>query len=182
MNSRHLIIVLLVTQWITACMSQSSPIATSVETETKTPIPTMVEQRTPNPTTTTQIEPTQPQNTPEPVATETPMSSETPIEVTAESEPTEVIVSFSQDVLPILQKSCTRCHGSSRKEEGLDLRSYAAVMAGSRNGPVVVPGDANNSPLVELVVTGKMPKRGTKLTPEQVQILIDWVNQGAMNN
>jgi len=36
--------------------------------------------------------------------------------------------------------------------------------------------------LVELVTTQKMPKRGPKLTPPQIQIITDWVNQGALNN
>ena len=55
-------------------------------------------------------------------------------------------------------------------------------MAGSKNGPVIAAGDADNSLLVELVSTQKMPKRGPKLTPDQVQVIIDWVNQGALNN
>ena len=64
----------------------------------------------------------------------------------------------------------------------LDLKTHASLMAGSDNGPVVAPGDAANSLLVEMVATQKMPKRGPKLTPPQVQILTDWVNQGALNN
>jgi hypothetical protein len=55
-------------------------------------------------------------------------------------------------------------------------------MAGSENGLVIVPGDAENSLLVELVATQEMPKRGPKLTPPQVQIITDWVNQGALDN
>jgi hypothetical protein len=74
------------------------------------------------------------------------------------------------------------CHGGERVEEGLLLRSYAELMSGSDNGPVIIPGDAQNSLLVELVVNQKMPKRGPKLTPPQVQLIIDWVNQGALDN
>jgi hypothetical protein len=55
-------------------------------------------------------------------------------------------------------------------------------MAGSDNGPVIAPGDAANSLLVEMVATQKMPKRGPKLTPPQVQLITDWVNQGALDN
>jgi hypothetical protein len=32
------------------------------------------------------------------------------------------------------------------------------------------------------VIEGEMPKRGDKLTPEQVQIISDWVAGGALNN
>jgi hypothetical protein len=74
------------------------------------------------------------------------------------------------------------CHGGQRTEKGLDMKSFDSLMAGSENGPVVTPGDAAHSKFVELVANQKMPKRGPKLTPPQVQLFTDWVNQGALNN
>ena len=62
------------------------------------------------------------------------------------------------------------------------MKSYADIMAGSDNGPVIVPGDADNSLMVELLLANKMPKRGPKLTPPQTQLIVDWVNQGALDN
>ena len=91
-------------------------------------------------------------------------------------------VSFANDVLPIIESRCVNCHGGDRTQEGLDLKTHAALMAGSDNGPVVAPGDAANSLLVELVANQKMPKRGPKLTPPQVQLITEWVNQGALDN
>lgn len=102
---------------------------------------------------------------------------------TATAEPAASgTVSFANDVLPILQSRCVNCHGGERVEEGLLLRSYAELMAGSNNGPVILPGDAAGSLLVELITNQKMPKRGPKLTPPQVQLITDWVNQGALDN
>jgi uncharacterized membrane protein len=91
-------------------------------------------------------------------------------------------VSFTNDILPILQSRCVNCHGGNKVEEGLTLKTYADLMAGSDNGPVIVSGDAAGSLLVELVTAQKMPKRGPKLTPPQVQLIVDWINQGALNN
>lgn len=91
-------------------------------------------------------------------------------------------VSFSRDVLPVLESRCINCHGGQRTSEGLDMKTYAALMAGSQNGPVVTPGDASNSSFVTLSAEGKMPKRGPKLTPSEIQLLTDWVNAGAPNN
>jgi len=91
-------------------------------------------------------------------------------------------VSFANDILPILQSRCINCHGGERIEEGLSLKSYNDVMAGSDNGPVVVSGDASNSLLMELILANKMPKRGPKLTPPQAQLINDWISQGALNN
>lgn len=104
---------------------------------------------------------------------------------TAEPAAPEVVaggVSFQNDVLPILERSCVRCHGGMRREEGLDLRAYAGLMAGSVNGPVVIAGNADGSQFITLVMDGEMPRRAPRLADEQVQILIDWVNQGALDN
>jgi mono/diheme cytochrome c family protein len=91
-------------------------------------------------------------------------------------------VSFTSDILPIFESRCIGCHGGERTQEGLDLKTHASLIAGSDNGPVVVPGDAANSLLVEMVATQKMPKRGPKLTPPQIQLITDWINQGALDN
>ena len=91
-------------------------------------------------------------------------------------------ISFTKDIVPILDGRCVNCHGRQRTEEGLVLKSYSDIMQGSKNGMVVVPGDASNSLLAQLVENQKMPKRGPKLTPSQVQLIVDWINQGALDN
>jgi uncharacterized membrane protein len=91
-------------------------------------------------------------------------------------------VSFAADVLPILQSRCVNCHGGDRVEEGLIMKTLADIMAGSENGSIVTPGDADNSLMAEMIVSQEMPKRGPKLTPPQVQTIIDWINQGALDN
>jgi mono/diheme cytochrome c family protein len=91
-------------------------------------------------------------------------------------------VSFASDVLPIFQATCIKCHGGDEIKEGLNLTTYDGVIAGSFNGPVIHPGDSNDSYLVRQIIDGEMPKRGPKLTDEQIQTITDWVNQGALNN
>ena len=91
-------------------------------------------------------------------------------------------VSFANNVYPILEARCIKCHGVETKKEGLDLRTYDDIMAGSRNGSVLTPGNAADSLMVQLIERGKMPNRGPKLTPEEAQIIKDWINQGALNN
>ncbi len=95
---------------------------------------------------------------------------------------TGATVSFTDNILPLFESRCMNCHGQEKLEEGLSLRTYTDMMVGSKNGTVVVPGDASNSLLAQLVSNQKMPKRGPKLTPPQVQLIIDWINQGAPDN
>jgi mono/diheme cytochrome c family protein len=90
--------------------------------------------------------------------------------------------SFANDVMPILANSCQDCHGGKQTKAGLDLKSYDSLMAGSFDGAVILAGNSAESLLVQLVVEGKMPKRGDKLTPEQIQTISDWIDAGALNN
>ncbi len=91
-------------------------------------------------------------------------------------------VSFTKDILPILQSRCVNCHGGERVSNGLSMKTYTDLMSGSQNGPVVTPGNAADSTMIQMIAEQKMPKNGPKLTPSQVQTITDWVNQGALNN
>lgn len=109
-----------------------------------------------------------------------PMAPETgqPAEPGASADP----VSFREHIQPIMLSRCIGCHGGDKKAGGLGLETYADIVAGSEDGPVVVAGDAANSSFVQLVVSGDMPKQGPKLTHAELQLLIDWVHQGALDN
>lgn len=117
-----------------------------------------------------------------PVQPETTVS--TPVEtlLTVTLETTTGSASFSQDVLPILQANCTRCHGTSRQSGGLMLNTYDNVMAGGVSGLVIQPGNAQESILVEKVTTGAMPKNGAKLSDANIQVIINWINAGALDD
>jgi uncharacterized membrane protein len=91
-------------------------------------------------------------------------------------------VSYAKDVRPILESRCRNCHMGEFVSEGLHMDTYESLMDGSDDGPVIVPGDANDSLLVQKLAQGKMPKRGPKLTPTQIQIITDWIDAGALNN
>ncbi len=119
-----------------------------------------------------------------PAATDTlpPTSTDTPAPQAGAPTQAAASVSFAKDILPIFEESCNKCHGVQQIKEGLDMRTYESLMAGSFNGSVITPGNANGSFLVEQIVKGEMPKRGPKLLPAQIQLIIDWINAGALNN
>lgn len=97
-------------------------------------------------------------------------------------------VSFASDVLPIIERRCVKCHGEAREdgslriEEGLDLRSWEAIMAGSTWGSVVEPGDPVASYMLEMVLKGDMPDDGPRLLPGEIRILTAWIQAGAQGN
>lgn len=162
MKTKFLVFIL-IAGLISACGSQPTEAPTSPPTEEPAPA--------------TQA----PTNAPAPTE-EAAAPTEVPAEQPTAAPSASTGVSFANDILPILNSRCLNCHGGERFEEGLFVGSYQELMNGSANGPVIVPGDAEGSLLVELVKNQKMPKRGPKLTPPQVQLIVDWVNQGALNN
>lgn len=94
----------------------------------------------------------------------------------------QTTVSYANDVQPILENRCGSCHLGEFTSKDLNMDTYENLMAGSQNGPVIIAGDAKDSLLVQKISSGEMPKRGPKLTPAQIQIIVDWINAGALNN
>jgi hypothetical protein len=61
---------------------------------------------------------------------------------------------------------------------GLNLSSYETLMAGSSNGPVVVPGEPGESLIVEKL-SGDQP-HFAQLSDSQLELLWDWIASGAI--
>jgi len=159
------------------CGAQASDESTATEAPTTQPQPDPVQQEAqPEPTVSTDS------SAEAPVETEEEAPAQAPTEPPAEAPAANTAVSFANDVLPILESRCIKCHGGDKIEEGLLMRSHEEIMAGSDNGPIVIPGDVANSLMIELVTANEMPKRGPKLTPPQIQIITEWVAAGAPNN
>lgn len=97
-------------------------------------------------------------------------------------------VDFARDVRPILSDNCFACHGpdENARKAGLrlDLQEGALGQLGS-GGVAVVAGDPDESELIFRVETddpeAKMPPPGSgkELSPDQIDLLRRWVEQGA---
>lgn len=111
-------------------------------------------------------------------------ATSTPEEVVATQEEatTPMEVSFESDVLPIMISACNQCHGTSNIKAGLSVVSYSGLMSGANNGEIVIAGNAEASKLVMLVASGAMPKSGVQLNLEQIEVISDWIDQGALDN
>lgn len=98
--------------------------------------------------------------------------------VTPQSNP-----SFSNDIFPIFQSNCLACHNQQMSLGGWDSSSYDSIMTTGQNGPVIIPGDASSSLLVKKItgVEALMPPSG-KMQDSLIQLIIDWINAGALNN
>ena len=171
----------------------NTPTPMPTDTPTPAPTPTVTPAPPATDTPTAAPAPTEPPamtaTSPASTATSTPEAiepsptQEPPPALTSESSARSTgAVSFAADVAPLLEKYCIRCHGASRPRAGVSLASYRETMAGSSSGPVVAPGDAEASLLAKVVLSGEMPPRGEKPTDAEIQILVDWINGGALDN
>jgi len=99
-------------------------------------------------------------------------------------------ISYKADIQPILKQYCVECHaegGKGYEKSGLLLTSYEGVMKGTRFGSIIKPGDALSSTLIMLVEgradpSIKMPHGKESLPKEKIELLKQWVKQGAKNN
>lgn len=109
----------------------------------------------------------------------------TPVRLPAEPPAAEAkVVSYQDDIAPILARRCLSCHGPTKQESDLRLDVRAAMLRGGDFGePSIVPGDSKSSFLVQ-VVSGEnkdlaMPPKGPRLTPEEIARIRAWIDAGA---
>ena len=95
-------------------------------------------------------------------------------------------VSFAAVIKPAIETYCQACHSESFSSGGWIATNYDDVINSGDNGPVVVPGDVDNSLLAQKIlgtqeVGNMMPP--TKPMPEgTIQAFLDWIAAGAPDN
>jgi hypothetical protein len=113
----------------------------------------------------------------------------------ADSDP-GAAVSFQSDIEPLFDKSCASCHTPDGRSPiglqvgGLNLSSYARVRAGGavRGERDVVPGRPCASGLFQKVSLSppfgaRMPLNGPPFLEDgEIQLLHDWIAEGALEN
>lgn len=96
-------------------------------------------------------------------------------------------IDFIRDVRPILARNCYECHGpdeAHRKGE-LRLDTSAGAFAKRDGTAAFVPQDVGASEAIRRILSADAaeqmppPKSGKALTPEQIDILKRWIDQGA---
>ncbi|MDB4934177.1 MAG: hypothetical protein JWP87_1149 [Labilithrix sp.] len=117
--------------------------------------------------------------------------------VDADSNPNVKVV-FKDQIRPLINgmvpgpKPCANCHYHSSgtreglDETGFDLETLKALKLGGRRtfDDIVVPGQPCKSAIVQKLKGtyegARMPKGGPYWTAEQIQLMIDWIAEGAV--
>ena len=91
-------------------------------------------------------------------------------------------VDFVRDVLPILSRSCFRCHEGREAESEVRLDQRSVLLGERGNPPLVVSGDSQRSRLWQVVADQDpeiaMPPEGPRLSAAELQTLRRWIDQG----
>ena len=107
------------------------------------------------------------------------------------------VVSFKKDIFPVIEKKCLPCHAEENfNPSELSLDSYELMKQGGKHGDPFVPGKSKESIVIQKLSEeppfgDRMPlntKKDVKagkakwLSPEEVKIIAEWIDQGAKDN
>jgi cytochrome b subunit of formate dehydrogenase len=85
------------------------------------------------------------------------------------------VATWNGSVGPLFQSTCGACHGAN-STTGLSMDTYANIIKGGKNGPVILPGDPGNSLLVQVQSSGSHPGL---FSAEGLARIREWIAAGA---
>ena len=92
------------------------------------------------------------------------------------------VVTFADDIKPILQKYCLKCHGNDDQNADLNLQNYATLLQGGSAGEVVKAGQSGTSVLMQAITNeddaARMPPDSPRLPEEVITLIGKWIDTG----
>ncbi len=83
---------------------------------------------------------------------------------------------YAGSIGALLEARCSACHGASATS-GLDVTSYASLLAGGESGPGIVPGDLDGSFVYQRQTDSAA--HYMQLNEDEIQLLREWILAGA---
>jgi mono/diheme cytochrome c family protein len=93
-------------------------------------------------------------------------------------------IDFEQQIRPIFQRSCIKCHGDEKQKGGLRLDRPKEVFGSLDSGKqAVIASKPDQSELIRRITTAdpddRMPPKSDPLSAAEIQLIRGWINQGA---
>ena len=100
-------------------------------------------------------------------------------------------IDFKTQIWPIVEKKCLDCHNDQAKhplkkkpKSGLQMDTPEMIAKGGGNGPIIVAGKLQESPMYTLAALPSdhedvMPPKGDLLTKKELETVKLWIEQGA---
>ncbi len=91
---------------------------------------------------------------------------------------------FDREIRPLLQDRCVECHGEKKQKGELRLDAKPFAFKGGHDGPAIVAGRLDKSPLFQRIISSdedeRMPPKGNPLTASQIAAIKTWIESGAV--
>ena len=93
-------------------------------------------------------------------------------------------IDFNTQVKPIFNKKCITCHGGVKQKAGFSLLFREEALGNTESGkPAIIPGHPDQSELIRRITANdpdeRMPYKHAPLTAAEIDILRQWIKQGA---
>src|SRR2546427_5438979 len=66
-------------------------------------------------------------------------------------------ITYQDQILPLVEANCSKCHNADKKKADLDLTSDQGALKGSASGPVLNSGDVEGSKLWKAITHSEEP-------------------------
>src|ERR1700758_1856593 len=92
-------------------------------------------------------------------------------------------VTYQDQILPLIEANCSKCHNADKKKADLDLTSYQGALKGSGSGAVLVSGNPDGSKLWKAITHAEdptMPPNRPKLADKDLETFRKWILGGLL--
>jgi hypothetical protein len=92
---------------------------------------------------------------------------------------------YSDIIQPVLQTKCYSCHGKNKQKGKLRMDDSLRLMKGGKDGPVIIPGNAEKSEMVKRLSLPREdddhmpPKEKPQPTEQEIALIHWWIASGA---
>jgi len=93
-------------------------------------------------------------------------------------------ISYSNHIKPIFEAKCSKCHMNGKKKGKFQMDTLDLMLKSGESGNFgIVPGSSADSEIVKLIKgldkERIMPKKGIKVTQEEIELISNWIDVGA---
>jgi hypothetical protein len=99
------------------------------------------------------------------------------------SSAAEEKVTYQDNILPLVEANCSKCHNADKKKADLELTSYQGALKGSGSGAVLVSGNLDGSKLWKAITHAEeptMPPNRPKLADKELDVFKKWILGGLL--
>ena len=92
-------------------------------------------------------------------------------------------VTYQDQVLPLIENNCAKCHNPDKKKGDLDLTSYNGALKGGGSGQVLIAGNPDSSKLFKAITHAEdptMPPNKPRLPDKEIEVFKKWIAGGLL--